>query len=112
MKKIKFRAWDKKYNKMVGVGGIKDLFSIRSDGTPSNPNYILMQFTGLKDKNGKEIYEKDILGREFFSDWCVIWKDCGFHIYNVCNPIPLYPLIDTTDREIIGNIYENPELLK
>jgi hypothetical protein len=40
--KLKFRAWDKAFKKMVGLGGLTDLFSIRSDGVPSDENHILM----------------------------------------------------------------------
>ena len=62
MREIKFRAWDNKQNKMRNDG-----FSIYYDGSIQfadsieSKDFILMQYTGLKDKNGKEIYEGDIL---------------------------------------------------
>ena len=59
-REIKFRAWDKSCNKMRGISGLQDCFSLRSDGI-CNEDYILLQYTGLHDKNGKEIYEGDIL---------------------------------------------------
>ena len=59
-REIKFRAWDIPAKKYRGVDGLKDLFSIRSDGF-FNEDYVLEQFTGLLDKNGKEIYEGDIV---------------------------------------------------
>jgi len=69
------------------------------------------QFTGLKDKNGTEIYEGDILHQDNYSDWVVEWHNTGFYIYNVCNPEMHFVLVKS-DREVIGNIYENPELIK
>ena len=59
----------------------------------------LLQFTGLLDKNGKEIYEGDIVRREDSLNWIVKWEGQGFE------PIEL------EKWEIIGNIHENPELL-
>jgi len=97
-------------------------------GLPGH-KYIIMQFTGLKDKDGKEIWEGDILV-EWFSgkrlDWAT-WEvkivncTCG---YQCCNPKnhppedhyfkPFYEedeWLDMNHYEVIGNIYEDKELL-
>jgi len=90
-------------------------------GTGEEP--IFMQCTGLKDKNGKEIYEKDITDEGAYTDWCKkcvgyqqfgIYKrsrnaychSCtgGYSLSELMHDLP-YGL------EIVGNIYENPELL-
>ena len=69
-----------------------------------------MQYTGLKDKNGKEIYEGDILlTNNQTYNYEVKFEDCSFGVqtkhYGFIN------LIGCGELEIIGNIYENPELL-
>lgn len=116
-REIKFRAWRKDKKEMsyfhltqgdgYGVGG--EVF----------PEYEIMQFTGLRDKNGKEIYENDLIKSpshnppvmqiEFIEGgFCATSpKFEGF-------PIDInhfYPSVGT-DIEIIGNIYEHNELLK
>lgn len=82
------------------------------------PSQILMQFTGLLDKNGKEIYEGDILGYWCDAIWAVGWdKDkCGYYaVYGKENAgmegEPAFRLSNNlcSKKEIIGNIYENPE---
>ena len=62
-----------------------------------------MQFTGLKDTNGKEIYEGDILGDVWGNKGVVVW-DKGIARFNKVGGCEW--------AEIIGNIYENPELVK
>ena len=81
----------------------------------------LMQFTGLKDKNGKEIFEGDILSYGNKKDGIIIqivWidlSDNGFNILrqkdkNVMHDIRIYRFDE--QAEVIGNIWENPELLE
>ncbi|MEN6320707.1 MAG: YopX family protein [Syntrophaceae bacterium] len=108
MREIKFRAWDEKTKTMVYQGSV-DLETLQSFIFHWGDKK-LMQFTGLHDKNGKEIYEGDVL-REQQEDcdpetWLVEWYvddiNCGW------NTDPAM----TWYSEVIGNIYENPELLE
>jgi uncharacterized phage protein (TIGR01671 family) len=125
MREIKFRAWDNKYKFMVGLNGVQDLFSIRSDGTPSNENYILMQFTGLRDKNGREIYEGDVVLKRFQTRPysmsakekkfpCIVdYYEDGFRYRRIDRGKEYlsYRCWNGTwqDTEVIGNVYENPD---
>jgi len=125
---IKFRAWDphwkdapEKENGM-SYGNIEyfdDMVAFRfSHGTwNGTEDYILMQYTGLKDKNGKEIYEGDIIKN---IDGYVHWGkyEDGEYVYNVYTWVlnkygtVLSEMVLTYKNvEVIGNIYENPELL-
>lgn len=132
MREIKFRAWDYQENKMMignnqyGSNEPDAVYSERSCGAftrlwesiarfeDSKNRFLLMQYTGLKDKNGKEIYEGDIV--------IVDWNDSRYKPHNrevkwdnknLCWVIEGGCLtIDYIHFEIIGNIYENPELLE
>lgn len=112
-REIKFRAWDILSKRMM-----EDIelwlipYGVLFPHTPDQRCLELMQFTGLLDKNGKEIYEGDVLGLKYFAHWVVICEPGAFHIYNVTDPNKTYPLVQTFEREVIGNIYENPELLE
>lgn len=79
----------------------------------------LMQYTGLKDKNGKEIYEGDILERHGYwpirieyDKGCLMVRDLDEVRYNnlILN-VPICNFESINDWKVIGNIYENPELL-
>lgn len=123
---IKFRAWDKKNKEMNYTDkatlhqgkAVKFNFMFPWRDNIFIDEWQLMQFTGLTDKNGKEIYEGDILGgtpnmhimEVFMGKYglCIRFTDLG-HKYTV----PLMDdLFDNFDVEVIGNIYENKELLK
>jgi hypothetical protein len=114
-REIKFRAWDKDGKKMI----YRSLEEIQSNGI-GLPVFItgfdikLMQFTGLKDKNEKEIYEGDVVK---ISEDLKQWKGKTIMVveYCVCTFTPLEVVFGVGNRdniEVIGNIYENPELLK
>jgi uncharacterized phage protein (TIGR01671 family) len=132
-REIKFRAWHKELHDMgfwdVSKGG-DNIFWYTITEYPEM--YNLMQFTGLTDKNGKEIYEGDVV-KILYSDWMskldsdtrtldeylndiaakgvIEYKDCEFGV-KICSDL-LDPIHCGKHGfiEIIGNIYENPELL-
>jgi hypothetical protein len=143
MREIKFRAWwqHDKYNHdgaMYGVGAVD--WTKPDFGEPErelcqhptqvalvdypyevgtyqklgwNENCTLMQYTGLKDKNGVEIYEGDIV-EEPGSRYEVVYHADGFYMRDMHEPDNM--LIQLRHGylhcEVIGNIYENPELLE
>ena len=97
-REIKFRAW---INEKMWHFDIKE-----------SAGYVwhkgnLMQYTGLKDKNGKEIYEGDIVSNNLKEQGIVKWKGIGFDWGDDFSK----GKGDTDEIEVIGNIYENPELL-
>jgi len=123
MREIKFRVWDRLYKKMKYDDDIGyepgDLQVAFLSSFFSDPNFEWMQFTGLKDKNGKEIYEADVVRHFDEISGSVQWSGYGM---GKNRWIPAYTdgkrvLVRDADNvceyvEIIGNIYENPELLK
>lgn len=117
MREIKFRAWTEDTKTMFLITNLdleKKEWSgkwIKGSGAWAirQPLTNLMQYTGLKDKNGVEIYEGDIMRNEgdkidevIFYQGCFCYKlaDRRYHIF------------DQNMGEVIGNIYENPELLE
>ncbi|MDQ0150587.1 YopX family protein [Eubacterium multiforme] len=143
MREIKFRAWNKEKNIMVYKD--EDMSSCYWDGVDCsdiemvncrlmNEDYIWMQYTGLKDKNNKGIYEGDILrckckirGYEYFKkdekifeyknnviEWWQSSCNLGYRLRNAKGyTMMIKPsCLKVMEVEVIGNIYENPELLE
>lgn len=119
MREIKFRAWDAADRLMLEPDKVKffDLLTVNGKGSI----HRFMQYTGLKDKNGVEIYEGDICQSKLRGDgkreiWTVLYQaDRGAYCYKARNGI-VNPLTHAfsfgRNLEVIGNIYENPELLE
>jgi len=113
-REIKFRAWNKGTKDMISwEQDVKKTFQSRLE----LPECILMQFTGLKDKNGKEIFEGDIIKNVLGDVYCVefITFNSGFYYCKINLKIPnISQLHETASKgmEVIGNKFENPELLK
>ena len=117
---IKFRAWD--------GDEITNEFSLYSDGkiasrvgTFSPKPLILMQFTGLYDLHGKEIYEKDRIrygaidadGNTHEMKGTIEWdsEECGFVVESDSDKWPIIAMRFVIQKEIIGNAYETPDLI-
>lgn len=127
MREIKFRAWDKYTSSMKGVGEI--IFNKNrvwlSDGEErvldDVHEVILMQYTGLKDKNNKEVFEGDVLKVYEVSDYkeqeyisSVDYIQSNFVVTETNDtqvPLACFHDLDNTyplfEIEVVGNIYEN-----
>ena len=124
MKEFKMKAWLKKENKMVSIIGIDlnyQYIRYTDDGNLFKDDYKiaeykdieLLQFTGVKDKAGQEVYEADVIkfndgiddiyGLISYDDedavYCVSYENVTEHLSNMAG-----------DFEIVGNIFENPNL--
>lgn len=120
MNKIEIRAWDPKRKVMEPSVGFSDsdcgrfwqreLYMVDDQSNFGSFDWIPMQSTGLKDKNGKKIYEGDVINDSGIKtevywnekDGCWARRGISEHYFGLTASI----------CEIIGNVYENPELLK
>lgn len=124
----RYRAWDKKFKEMVQVDAlvfdeqiIKATYKNGNVVKEDLKNYVLMQSTGLKDKNGKEIFEGDIIAIEVegleapVNAKVFCNNDIGvlmFHVFEDDEDNPMVELIEDNlvSFAVIGNIWEHPEL--
>jgi uncharacterized phage protein (TIGR01671 family) len=137
MRPIKFRAWDNREKEYMGGGDKLDLYysahmgalMLDNDTYDFDTSVLFEQFTGLLDKNGKEIYEGDIVlevvdsGPEEIKRYdefrgVVVYERNGFGIQTEGmrdgeTEVPLWGMDDGwVEIEVLGNIHENPELLE
>ncbi len=121
MREVKFRAWDAKNKRLFYLdrhglldSGAEQIMFVCSDLSGDPKRFEWMQYTGLKDKNGKEIYEGDRwqYGKGGFIG-IVEFKYSQWQFTEAPDsPCTSYPYFySNAERgEVIGNIYENPEL--
>lgn len=113
MREIKFRAWDIRSNKWLPYFDNLTLPLGHMSNFANRSGIILMQFTRIKDKNGSEIYEGDIVKHPNGNKPCqVVWNDQqhGWRRADKDGRALVGRL--TSEYEVLGNIYENPELLE
>ena len=118
MREIKFRAALRSEGKVYEVTeilwseGTAYLTDHFGDGSIEKfEGIVLLQFTGLKDKNGKEIYEGDIVEAVYGNRFEVWWSDKELRWETRNDVIVNGSLARLSEPSVIGNIYENPELL-
>lgn len=108
MRDIKFRAWNDIDKTMIEWSTIKAFSALLSSLMGGGlKHHKLMQFTGLSDKNGKEIYDQDLLKHPYFKHPIVVFWDEDYACFDSAGVVS-----EWSECEVIGNIYENPELLE
>lgn len=124
-RKFRFRVWDNIYNimsytKPFFISETLGRIWWESDRDAKDWRYVLMEGIGLKDKNGKEIFEGDILKQEWpdseksemlITSVCWSSENARYIMRSKEDNVFLDLEIDANETEIIGNIYANPELL-
>jgi uncharacterized phage protein (TIGR01671 family) len=112
MREFKFRYWNPNKKEMVHPGGLCIVWT-----GECKRDHVIMQSTGLKDKNGKEIFEGDVLQGTYSHNLIVEHGEFGWNVkFEDLGSKYSEPMDDDLFKNynliIIGNIYENPELLE
>jgi YopX protein len=128
MREIKFRAWSNRDKCWCGAFSVhkSGLFTEITGARMENgvciayadwidlskqTEIVLMQYTGINDKNDKEIYEGDIVNSDYFPLSTVSFDDGAFILQAIKVKLFQRWVISHFELEVIGNIYENPELI-
>jgi len=126
VREVKYRVWDielKYMREVVEIGwkdGVVDSITVwdRINGgvEMDAQHFILLEYTGLEDKNGKEKFHNDIVIDKYGTKYIIDWDEgeAGFIHFPIGEPkveIEDYKIWRESYTEIIGNIYENPGLL-
>jgi hypothetical protein len=135
MRTIKFRVWDGEVM-IYDIQNAYDMYPLNEDNEENDTKYEkskvyqahsfgdilrqdwdVMQFTGLKDKNGTEIYEKDLIRHpDSGLVYCIRWNidTASYEFFNTDNSDRLMAHFQSMANycEVIGDIYSNPELIK
>ena len=116
-REIKFRAWSEYSNKLVVWEHMKPEDTLGSVLNGDDKKIHVMQYTGLKDKNGREIYEGDIVrkthnGKENFMGQVIYSEGTYFLELPPEEYVFLFDEYRIYENEVIGNIYEHPHLLE
>lgn len=117
-RKVRYRAWDKKNKEMIldyKIKFIEGIYNYSLNDEFADEEYVFMQYTGLDDKNGKEIYEGDIVANKHNLQFVVEYVSGKFKFVEDTKSAIIFManLNDENNKqvEVIGNIYENPDLL-
>lgn len=125
MREFKFRVWDcGEMYYQARCGGMFDgiptaptvWIDTHNDGwvnTTGQPHTVIMQYTGLRDRNGVEVYEGDILSNGEHINWQVGFHDGSFKVVHTNLMMTDKWILNqgkAEQREIVGNVWENPEL--
>ena len=125
-REIKFRVWDKAWKEMSYIDlcdlaegddywydGETSVWEVMNDATSEQKRYVVQQYTGLKDKNGKEIYEGDVLNNTAVNfKFIVKFENTKYILQKLEYPDDALDMNDYFHRiptmfEVIGNIYES-----